>query len=780
MKLRCAKALALICACVLSCSVSGCSSEKVREGSIITMSEEEIKKDLSYAVVDIPIPEAVDIHFTSAVGSSMRVGRDMYFIRKIKKPLMPDGTAGMEINILAFDSNGIIYDTCITDSAAVGDDENLEDYCVAADNSVCALLSGKASKVVVISSDGRIAEKTDITEALSGSKAAGIAVLPDGSYAVENGRGRVMVISRDGELVFDEQIKGFPADPVATDIILTAKGDPAVSYAYLDMSDRVFKTEIIILDMKTKKFGKKTDIDGNGLAYTGNGTYNYYISSDTGIYGITDNGKAEKIVNLLNLGLDSFAVQSLYANDDGSLTLGIYDMTNATKDDVNGFVKIVPAADAGLTEKEIVTLGCFELGSTEQTLVSNFNRQSKDYLIVASSFSENNSDDRDAALIDFNYKLMNGDIPDIIMINSEMPFESYVRKGLFTDLYPYLDNDSDIGREDIFEGILRSGESDGKLYAITPSFYINTFAAKPDIIGDDKPLTMERAKYLVASMGEGGAISTDIDRSDALKNAVLYSGLIDFENSVCHFDTDEFRQLLTDLKDFPERIVPPEQGTPEYLEQQTSYMNGKTLITPYRSYQFLRHYHYRLLFDGDVSYVNFPTCMPVTNAVISPSNRFAVSEKSENKQGAWEFIKYALENTVSEFRLSYFNEQGDEVLVDDYEYYSFAGLPSYRKQYELLASTQLRDYHNYDEKGGLKETKRNEEFIGKEIEVEHLSEEELANFTELLENTTTVDRLNSSVMTIINDEAGAYFDGSADVYTASANIQSRMMIYLNE
>ena len=635
------------------------------------------------------------------------------------------------------------------------------------------------SKVVFISPDGTVTDGADITEALSGRNVKNIAALPNGEYAVYNGNGNVIVISSDGTPLYEAEIKDFPRDNIGTSMILTADGEPAVSYAYVDMLEQHFKTEICILDTKSEKFGKKTAIEGNGTAYAGNGQYSYYISSDTGIYGVSENGTSEKIVNLLNLGIDVFNAHCFCANDDGSFTIGLYDVLKNTEESENGFVKVSPVENAETEGRKLLTLGCFKVNSDVQAKISEFNRHNKDYLIVASSFSENNPDDYDAALIDFNFKLISGDIPDIVMINKEMPFESYVRKGLFTDLYPYLDNDDTISRDDFFDGVLRSNEINGKLYAMAPTFNLETFAAKGSVVGDDKLLTMEMAKQIVSSMGEDGTISLDINRSDALRYAVLFSGLIDFENSTCNFDSDEFRKILNDIKEFPEKAAFAEVGTPEYLRQQTSYMEGRTLITPFNSFVFLTYYDYRLKFDGDIAYVNFPTCSPATNAVIVPNERFAVSAKSEYKDGAWEFVRDAMYDNIMIFQESYYNEQGDEILTDEHEYFSLS-YPSNRKEYDLITQYQLRNYHEYDENGNITETLRKVNFIGTDVEGEHMTEKEVSDFTEVINNCTVTDRLNSQIMTIINEEADAFFAGASDADTASKNIQSRMTIYLNE
>ena len=68
-------------------------------------------------------------------------------------------------------------------------------------------------------------------------------------------------------------------------------------------------------------------------------------------------------------------------------------------------------------------------------------------------YQYNTADDYSIGMSKMNTDIASGNTPDIIMISSEMPVNSYISKGLFADLNPFLETDSELNREDYIENI---------------------------------------------------------------------------------------------------------------------------------------------------------------------------------------------------------------------------------------------------------------------------------------------------------------------------------------
>ncbi|MFR0800845.1 MAG: hypothetical protein ACLSHX_07460 [Suilimivivens sp.] len=73
----------------------------------------------------------------------------------------------------------------------------------------------------------------------------------------------------------------------------------------------------------------------------------------------------------------------------------------------------------------------------------------------------NTEDDYQAGLNRLNADIVSGKIPDILVIDDNMPVESYVSKGLFEDLKPYIEKDEGLDINNFMPNILDAFSVDG-------------------------------------------------------------------------------------------------------------------------------------------------------------------------------------------------------------------------------------------------------------------------------------------------------------------------------
>ena len=83
-----------------------------------------------------------------------------------------------------------------------------------------------------------------------------------------------------------------------------------------------------------------------------------------------------------------------------------------------------------------------------------------------------------------NTDIASGNAPDIMILSAAMPIKSYVSKGVFEDLTPYLEKDEEISQKEYLDNIQEAFRTDGMTYAIVPSFYVTTVAGKTADVGD--------------------------------------------------------------------------------------------------------------------------------------------------------------------------------------------------------------------------------------------------------------------------------------------------------
>lgn len=579
-------------------------------------------------------------------------------------------------------------------------------------------------------------------------------------------------------------------------LILTNSGVPAVyKYSY---SDTGSSAKLVEIDLNAKGYGKEYELGSSiNTIYSGSGDYLCYSSSDTGIMGVrADNLQTESVLNLLNLGIDNSNINSMAVNDDGSFVTVGYDYSGMTARSTLSL--ITPIDSSEVKEKKVLTLGCFYIDWNIRSQIAEFNKTNEDYTIYATSYSESNdTSDYTAALTKFNNEILAGNVPDILLISSGMPYNSYASKGLFADLYEFMDKDDVYNRDAFMPNVLKAMEKDGKLYEITPSFTVQTYAAKKSLVGDATSLTMDQANQILASMPEGATLTNDsqtMTASNFLSTAITFSNFVDYTNATCNFDSPEFKAILETAKKYPAEIDYDAlyNDNPNYwMEQETACRENRALLYSVYFNDFSIYTNTRDAYFGeDISFVGFPGsgASNATGSVISTGSEIAVSSKSKYKDGAWEFIKLVLDNAVGEQDSGNYGvaitsdasvaEAADEAVKRiTSQYY---GLPVVKSQLQALGQ-QATIPQTYTDTDGTVQQVDNTYYVGNtEVKVNLITQDEVNMLIDYFSTVDTIARYDESLTDIINEEANAYFKGTKSVDEAASLIQSRASIYLSE
>ena len=579
-------------------------------------------------------------------------------------------------------------------------------------------------------------------------------------------------------------------------LIFTNNGVPAVyKYSY---SDTGSSSKLVEIDLNAKGYGKEYELGSSiNTIYNGSGDYLCYSSSDTGIVGVrADNLQTESVLNLLNLGIDNSNINSMAVNDDGSFVTVGYDYSGMTARSTLSL--ITPIDSSEVKEKKVLTLGCFYIDWNIRSQIAEFNKTNEDYTIYATSYSESNdTSDYTAALTKFNNEILAGNVPDILLISSGMPYNSYASKGLFADLYEFMDKDDVYNRDAFMPNVLKAMEKDGKLYEITPSFTVQTYAAKKSLVGDATSLTMDQANQILATMPEGATLTNDsqtMTSSQFLSTAITFSKFVDYANAKCSFDSPEFKAILETAKNYPAEIDYDAlyNDNPNYwMELESACRENRALLYSVYFNDFSTYTNTRDAYIGeDISFVGFPGsgAANATGSVISAGSEIAVSSKSKYKDGAWEFIKLVLDNAVGEQDSGNYGvaitsdasvaEAADEAVKRITS--SYYGLPVVKSQLQALGQ-QATIPQTYTDTDGTVQQVDNTYYVGNtEVKVNLITQDEVNMLIDYFSTVDTIARYDESLTDIINEEANNYFKGTKSVDETASLIQSRASIYLSE
>lgn len=559
------------------------------------------------------------------------------------------------------------------------------------------------------------------------------------------------------------------------------------------------------MTVKLANPAKKAFSDGSKLSmatvyfnetFTGNSEYDFFGSDETGILGINaSNGSVTRVLAWLDSDLSPDNVGHIAAMENGDFIL----YNNNWETNESELIRLVKTENDPSKEKKIITLATLSMDSEMRSFVSDFNKQSSEYRIKVTDYSEyNTGDDVTAGITKLNTEIIAGNVPDIIAVNYSMPIAQYEGKGILEDLTPYIERD--LGKDALVEDFFKTlRDDDGKLYEVYSSFSMQTMVGLRKVVGDESDWTFKKLQEALATLPEGASIvGRYYSRTSALY-MFLYSNMdkfVNWETGECSFDNEEFVELLETVKTFPTDDEISSYNDEAYESNSVRVLSGKQLLADVTAWSLtdFRANTFYSFGKEDISFVGYPG----TGAAFSANGiGYAISAKSENKEAAWQFVSRIL-------TADYQNEQ------NKYGYYN--GFPTNKAAFDEMFTAEAtpefntysdvaRTYTEVESNSSDSKLTEREPFYSGATNAEGVHETSKAtygfgdNFTvdvyamtdyekevilELLKNTTTFMRYDTSLSDIIDEEIQPFFKGEKSAADAAKMIQSRATIYVNE
>jgi len=582
-----------------------------------------------------------------------------------------------------------------------------------------------------------------------------------------------MLIDKDGTLwvsggmyvkLFDsqgKQIRMTKLDDNISGNFFMEKDGTVFVLAWNDDYTKQYKQD---MDKNTLTLGAKEEFPANiysyGMIHEGS-KYDFILTDSTSIYGY-NLGDAEpfEIMDTVDSDLYSGNINNVKLINDTQFIAMYYDPTD-WRTCVGLFTKVPPEE---VKDKTAIVMASMYVDYDLRKRVVDFNKTNDTYRIQMKEYNKYaTAEDYLAGYTQLNTDIISGNMPDVLIVDSQMPIDSYIAKGLIADLNPLLDSDPELKREDYLENVFEAFSQNGKMYQLVPSFQVSSIVGKTSIVGDRTGWTMQEFKEVMAAQPEG-----TLSFSETTKEGMLYTALmmtkdeyIDADTGKCYFDTPGFVELLEFVNEFPTEIDYSVWDNNDYwMEMESAYRENRTILL--NSY-FSQYNNFNRVekgqFGEDITIIGFPTESRNGNAIM-PSNQIALSAKSGCQEGAWEFIRY--------------------YLTDEYQ----DGL---EYQFPVKKSALAKMEQEATERPYWKDEEGNKEYYDdtywindKEIIIEPMTKEEAAEFTEFLTGLTLVGAYDQSLMEIVSEEAQAFFEGQKSAQEVADIIQSRMQIYISE
>ncbi len=455
------------------------------------------------------------------------------------------------------------------------------------------------------------------------------------------------------------------------------------------------------------------------------------------------------------------------------LTEGRYlAVTQPTGDTASQLQVLTPLDPAVVAGREVLRFGKIAFSGCAvydpiQDAIAKFNATSTEYYVEIVDLYHTEAKLRDGEIESFSTSIvqdiLDGNLPDILML--DLGIDTWVtEKGATIDLYPYIDADPELSREDFFPAMLTKTEVDGKLASITASYTIDTLAGDSALLGEKAGWTPQEYLQLCAEQGNPAPIA-GMSRSSFLD---YFAGhvFVDGSSRQAHFDTPEFVALLENSAAYPETL----DWNWFQEDPKPKVENGEVLLTRYYMDNWGDLVDPAYAYGQGFVFKGFPTQTGGIDHGISSMLRLGISYQCEYPEGAWELLRLFL---LPEFQ--------DKLGGDDFAH---LGFPMRRDSLVTSGQASRQPKWEWQTEGiYLPSHMQNRGFVPPTeqwIPLTDLDVEKLIALVESTDGIETESVFDETMAAILEEEAAYYYNGARTAEEAAKIIQNRVQTYLDE
>lgn len=336
--------------------------------------------------------------------------------------------------------------------------------------------------------------------------------------------------------------------------------------------------------------------------------------------------------------------------------------------------------------------------------------------------------------------LVGGEHIDIIATDRFMDISPLYVKGVLCDLYEFIDNDDIVSRDTYVNSVLKSVEVGGKLYEMPFDFAVLSAIAKEKLWGDDGDNSFEHLTEKAEALG--GIIPYDFSVDSFEFTSYLISEYVDFANGSCSFESEDFKEFIKSLKPYYTKLK-----NLSFEERENKFKNDEILAKPQYVGIIQQEIIENNVFDK-IKYIGLPSKIENYH-VAFPTLSFSIPANSENKEGAFDFIKYSTSYDT------YIEKSGYEI-----------GIPRMTNNPINKAALDTVCTHYSEVNAG-----------GNPEQIKKYIDETMRQINSINGSGKTICK---PISNILSEEMTSYFNGDKDPNEVCRIIQNRVSIYLNE
>ena len=523
------------------------------------------------------------------------------------------------------------------------------------------------------------------------------------------------------------------------------------------------------VDTVGKKLGAEIQIDFANEIYPGGEGFDICYTSGLNLYGLNIGEEPVKIFNWMDADINSDSLRNFMIKPNGDIT-ALSSQWNEEDDKMDfELINIVKKPYDSVPHKKELSLAVMWLDQSFKESIIKYNRTNDKYRVIIKDYSEyNTEEDYEAGSKKLLTEIMSGEMPDMLALNG-LPYTQLAAKGIIEDIYPFIDADPQLSREDFQQNFFKALEVDGKLCQICPSFGILTAVGSAKVVGSEPGWNYQQFNEALSQMPEGcQPFGPYVSRDDILRIGLamdmeLYA---DWTTGQCHFDSPEFTELLKFAAGFPKKI---DYDSIEYVDTAEALAGGMQMLSTTGVSDFESLQFDSVNFGSDYTYIGFPSASG-SGSAFTAGMGYAITKNCSNKDAAWDFLR--------------------TLLTEEYQAQSWYGLPTNQHAFDKALKKAMTPEYQKDGDGNFLLDENGDKIPvshggmgmpdGTVVEFYAVSQEQADKLMELLNSTEKLWDEGSKLIEIVIADAAPFFEGQKSAEEVSKLIQSKVNIYINE
>ncbi len=500
--------------------------------------------------------------------------------------------------------------------------------------------------------------------------------------------------------------------------------------------------------------------------------YDVFLSAEDGLYG-WNFGEKEAVFLL------DYASSDMYANNiDAAKVVNADRVILFERDpETQEFRPVIRlrSADIDLSQEKILEIAYVYCEYDLSTAIAEFNRKNPGVRVVANDYSQyNTTENPDGG----NRKLINDILlglckPDLVTAYSpeDVLTSQIYANGLYADLYPLMEADGTVTRDDLLGCIPRTFETDeGKLWAIGHSVSVQTYMGTKKMLGDRTGWTLPEMIDFAESLPEGTQLMYGLSQQVLLKNLLGWDGFrlfVDMETSTCNFECEDFLRFLEFLASLPEtreEVVRDYDGLGEYDTE--LYLDGMVVLGMTACGRIADWCSAKASFGmSDMVYIGYPTEDGKTDGGMVEITPYVITSFCEYPDEAWDFVEFLLAP----------DEKCDDPMSD--------GFPVLKEKFMNLCEANYDSQFMYHDGRLAYVTPEAEALFPRPgVRIPFTEEDAQALFRWFNEDIgyPAAEAVDREIEAIVNEEVSRYLAGANSAEDCARIIQSRVSIWLAE